>query len=178
MEAYILGNGGFAKEVWQILTEYSQYHIRGFVDLSPAETSTEVGGERVPVYQQTVFLDDFVGKEVALFVGLGDPRLISKVTSTFKDFNFPNFIHPNADVIGKHIKLGRGNIIASGCVFTVDIEIGSFNIFNLNTTIGHDVSIGDSNVFNPGSNVSGSVTIGNSNLLGTNCTVLQKKKIS
>ena len=177
MDAYIIGNGGFAKELWQIISEYSQYNVQGFVDLDPNETSTKVGGEIVKVYEQATFINDFFGKELALFIGLGDPKVISVVTTKFKDFYFPNFIHPNSDVIRNHVKLGQGNIVTSGCVFTVDIDVGSYNIFNLNTTIGHDVSIGNSNVFNPGSNISGSVTIGNSNLFGTNCSILQEKKI-
>ena len=106
-------------------------------------------------------------------VGIGNPQIIFKVSEKFKNYSFPNLIHPNFIGHLETINLGIGNIITAGCILTLQIKIGSFNIINLNTTIGHDSTIGNCNVFNPGCSISGGVKIGNCNLFGTNSTVLQ-----
>jgi acetyltransferase-like isoleucine patch superfamily enzyme len=110
-------------------------------------------------------------------MGIGDAKILAKVSNKFSNFHFPNLLYNQSfgDLIS--IKMGRGNIITPGCVFTVDITIGSFNIFNLNSTIGHDTTIGSCNIFNPGCNISGNVKIGDLNLFGTNATVLQNLHI-
>ena len=59
----------------------------------------------------------------------------------------------------EQIKIGEGNIICAGNIFTTDIEIGSFNVFNLDCTVGHDTVIGSYNIINPSVNISGGVKI-------------------
>ncbi|HEY9261479.1 hexapeptide transferase, partial [Chitinophaga sp.] len=116
--------------------------------------------------------------ELALAIGVGDPKLIKKISDRLRSrFLFPNLIHPS--VIGNFsdIKIGDGNIITANCVFTTSIKIGSFNLFNLATTVGHDVLIGNCNVINPAVNISGGVSIGSNNLIGVNATILQYKVI-
>ena len=127
---------------------------------------------------QVISEEDFLNKikpskGVSLLMGVGDPKLIDKLSRTFEEYKFPNLIHPSFIGDLESIEVGIGNIITAGCIFTVDTKIGSFNIFNLNTSLGHDSNIGNCNVFNPGCNISGGVRIGSCNLFGTNSTVLQ-----
>lgn len=128
-------------------------------------------GAYYPVIDEDVFLAKN-DKEVNIYLGIGDPRTLSKVVEKFNGYNFPNLIHGSV-VKDSSVIMETGNIFTAGCILTVDIKIGSYNIFNLNTTVGHDATIGDCNVFNPGANISGSVKIGNRNLFGTNSTLLQ-----
>lgn len=172
---YILGSGGFAKEVYSLISDIGGYAPEGFIDIEEKEP-VQVGNEQLPVFAESYL--DRLEERPALAIGVGDPRLIRKLTTRFGDkYEFPNLIHPS--VIGhfKGISMQKGNIITANCVFTISITIGSFNIFNLCTTIGHDVVIGDHNVINPAVNISGGVTIGNANLLGVNATILQYKRI-
>jgi sugar O-acyltransferase (sialic acid O-acetyltransferase NeuD family) len=173
MKYYIIGNGGFAKEVLFLCKEVfaDLEDFNGFIDYKPIDSTTECMGLNFPVIDE----DEFLSKKeikVNLYLGIGDPRTITKVVEKFKGYNFPNLVHGSV-VKDQSVIMESGNIFTAGCILTVDIEIGNYNIFNLNSTIGHDTKIGDCNVFNPGANISGSVRIGSKNLFGTNSTVLQ-----
>ena len=76
-----------------------------------------------------------------------------------------------------HVRLGRGNVVTAGCVFTVDIEVGDFNLFNWTVTVGHDARIGTACVINPGAHVSGFVSIGDRVLVGTGASILEGRTV-
>ncbi|HEY8938372.1 MAG TPA: acetyltransferase [Cyclobacteriaceae bacterium] len=171
----ILGSGGFSKEVFFVIQEIGTYEFIGFIDLDKKE-DVVIGGTSYKVFAEKELssIDD----EFILAIGVGDPKLIKRMTDRLKDkYHFPNLIHPS--VIGNFtdIEMGEGNIITANCIFTTSIKIGSFNVFNLATTVGHDVVIGNCNVLNPTVNVSGGVIIGDNNLIGVNATILQHKSI-
>lgn len=179
---FILGSGGFAKEVLFLAQESlgssQQATFGGFIEHNPEVSSIKCVGENHTVLDEDEFLDKYKGRDdVDIYIGIGNPAILKKLVRLFDDFNFPNLIHPNFVYSPRSVQLGRGNIITAGCVFTVDINVGSFNIFNLNVTLGHDCEIGDCNVLNPGVNISGGVQLGDGNLIGTNATVLQYVKI-
>jgi sugar O-acyltransferase (sialic acid O-acetyltransferase NeuD family) len=175
-EFYIIGSGGFAKEVL-FLAEVvfgNTDDFRGFIDYKPSNLEVNCMGKKFPIIDEDEFL--IKHQEVdrpAIYHGIGNPNLRKKLVEKFIDFPSPNLIHPNFVGHIPSISLGTGNIITSGCTLTVDIEIDSYNILNLHTTIGHDCRVGNFNVINPGCNISGNVTIGDSNLIGTNATILQ-----
>jgi sugar O-acyltransferase (sialic acid O-acetyltransferase NeuD family) len=179
-DLFIIGSGGFAKEVafvvFEINKQSNEYNFSGFVDTAE-DKFRNIGKVAYPIIPENEFLNNEAYANAAVAIGIGNPKIIEKVTSKFRSnkfsFLYPNIIHPNVLGHWDSIILGVGNIITANCVFTVDIIVGSFNIFNLSTTIGHDTKIGDYNVINPGVNISGGVKIGNKNLLGTNSTVLQ-----
>jgi sugar O-acyltransferase (sialic acid O-acetyltransferase NeuD family) len=178
---YILGCGGFAKEVYflskKILVS-ENYQFKGFIDYEPIITDIEACKNKLPVIDEDYFLNNVLpNDETLIFIGVGEPKLIEKLSIKFANYNFPNLIHNNFIGDINSIDIGKGNIITAGCVFTVDIKIGSFNVFNLNVTVGHDTKILNNNVFNPGCNVSGSVSVGSNNLFGTNSTILQQISI-
>jgi sugar O-acyltransferase (sialic acid O-acetyltransferase NeuD family) len=170
---YIIGAGGFAKEVLLILKRRGNFIFGGYLCHTPTETS--VGGNAV--YSIESFLKSTPPSEnIEIYMGIGSPLVIEKISKEFKEYNFPNLVSPCVE-IDESVTMGVGNIITKGVNLTVDIKIGSFNIFNLNITIGHDSVIGDFNVINPGATVSGSVTLGNCNLIGTGATILQNLTI-
>lgn len=173
---FILGSGGFAKEVYCLLVDIGNYNIGGFID-KDEKPDLIIGSKRFRVFDEA-HLNSLIGKDVCLAIGVGDPDLIKNICSKFKDkFEFPNLIHPTFVGNLDDIILGRGNIITANCIFTTSIHIGSFNIFNLACTVGHDVKIEDYNIFNPVVNISGGVCIGSCNMIGVNATILQYKTI-
>jgi sugar O-acyltransferase (sialic acid O-acetyltransferase NeuD family) len=175
-EFYIIGSGGFAKEVytWSKEILLDEFEFKGFIDISSDNQFVKYGSEKLPIIEENDFLKKIKPADnIRLIIGIGNPFVIRKISQLYKDYNFPNIIHPSMIGNKNSISFGRGNIVTPGCIFTTDIHIGSFNIFNLHSTIGHDCIIGNFNVFNPGANISGGVEIGSSNLFGTNCSVLQ-----
>ena len=171
---YILGSGGFAKEVYFLIQSIGNYEVRAFIDIE-SKPSITIGKKTIEVIGESILSS--LSTDNSLAIGVGQPDLIHKLSSGHSTFHFPNLIHPNVVGNFEDINMGQGNIITANCVFTTSIRIGSYNIFNLSTTVGHDVIIGNCNVINPAVNISGGVEIGNQNLLGVNSTILQYKKI-
>lgn len=177
MKYFIIGAGGFAKEVFLILKRLGiNGDFSGFISNDTNLNQLKIGENLYPVIEEVKFLAETKPLEVLLFIGIGDPKIIKKVSENFSSYEFPNLISPDVH-LDDSIKLGKGNIFTKGVNPTVDIEIGSFNIFNLNITIGHDSKIGSFNVLNPGSTISGGVVIGDGNLIGTGATILQNLSI-
>lgn len=173
-DIYIIGSGGFSKEVYFLIKQIGGYQIKGFVDIEQQEDIL-INNEYVSVISEDNLISTFPGS--CLAIGLGNPKLIAKVSEKFNNFIFPNLIHPSVIFNDNKIIMGNGNIITSGVIFTTNIQVGSFNVFNLSSTIGHDVVIGHCNVINPSVNISGGVQIGSNNLFGVSSTILQNKSI-
>jgi sugar O-acyltransferase (sialic acid O-acetyltransferase NeuD family) len=173
---YILGSGGFAKEVYSLIKSINKFRVEAFVNITDGE-SVCFNEKAVPVITEDKLFDLGNTKKVNLAVGVGDPVLIRKFARKFSDFAFPNLIHPSAIFDYDEVRFGVGNIITAGVIFTTCIQVGDFNVFNLSATIGHDCKIGNCNVVNPSVNISGGVTIGDCNLLGVGSIILQHLNI-
>ncbi len=179
---YIFGAGGFAKEVYFLITEINKekvlYDIGGFIDVAPAIDHIQIGKNKFAVYDEATFFKKNVEADSCFAIGIGSPKIIKKIRDEYlSGFDFPNLIHPRTIGFFDTIEMGKGNIITAGCIFTIDTKVGSFNIFNLHSTIGHDSIIGSCNVISPGSNLSGKLTMGDGNLIGANATVLENLTI-
>ncbi|VAW28627.1 hypothetical protein MNBD_BACTEROID06-41 [hydrothermal vent metagenome] len=169
-EFYIIGAGGFAKEVHWLLKSVhgKRFNFKGYIDRENSLMKDEI-----IISEKLFFLKKKPNDKIKLFLGIGNPQQAKTVLPKYSKYNFPNAIHPSYKADTSNINIGIGNIITAGVVHTTDITIGDFNIFNLNSTVGHDTEIGSYNVFNPSCNISGGCSIGNGNLFGTNSTVLQ-----
>lgn len=175
----IIGAGGFAREVKQLIDEINLFNkiwnIEGFYD-SRYTPGDLVNG--IPVLGGD---DDALLSECENFVlAIGQPTTLKKLSSKFlaSGKKFPNIIHPTAYTGNHEINvLGIGNILTYSCYLTTNVNIGNFNIFNTRATIGHDVQIGSFNVFLPSVQISGNVSIGHENIFGMNSSVLEKKSV-
>lgn len=183
MEVLIAGSGGLAKEVAFLLEEINrtkgnkeEFSILGYVDVKDKLGATN-GKYTVVMCDEDLLTTN---RKLGVVFGIGTPGVIKILAEKYSknpNIVFPNIIHPNAIGDWDRIKMGVGNVICAGNIFTTDITIGNFNYFNLACTIGHDAKIGDFNVINPSTNISGGVEIGISNLLGTGAQILQYIKI-
>jgi len=171
----ILGSGGMAREVAWLLEEINavdhRWEILGFSEGDPARI-----GEKVGRYTICCHDDELQGMDVAVAMGIGNPKVLEKLHARFIDRPpelIPNLVHPSAIVDPCRVHLGRGNIVCAGSIFTIDIEIGCCNIFNIGCRVSHDVSIAHGCVVNPRASVAGGVQMGSGVLVGAGATVLQ-----
>lgn len=171
MDLLIIGAGGFAREVAKLVEDINQdfkkYNLIGFVD-KESNKSEEMG---YPILSEK---DVNYDKAFAV-IAIGNPKIISSIKRKH-DIKSPNLIHPTVR-LHKSTKIGNGNIICEGNIFTVNIQIGHNNILNLGNTIGHETIIGNYNVINPGCHISGNVKIGNENLIGTGAVILENLSV-
>jgi len=119
-------------------------------------------------------------KPLDVAIGIGSPEVIRLLASGIVNPNidFPNVIAPNVQWLDKdNVRIGRGNVICSGCLISCNVELGNFNVLNGFISVGHDTTIENYNVIMPSCNISGGVVIGDCNFMGLKSAVLQYLKI-
>lgn len=175
---YIIGTSGLAREMAFVFgsIQQSEWSLEGFIAAESAEIGRDLGFASV-VGDDAWLLDG--ASECGIVIGVGIPavkeRIVARYAAASARFTFPSFVHPTAVLDERLVRLGRGNMVTAGCVFTCDIDVGDFNLFNLQTTVGHDVQVGNYCVFNPSVNISGGVQVGNGVLLGTGAQILENR---
>lgn len=113
-------------------------------------------------------------------IAVGNPQVVKKIAEGVNNslVDFPNIIAPSVTWLDKrNVRMGKGNLLCSGCLVSCNIEIGNFNVFNGCIPIGHDTRIGNYNVIMPSCNISGGITMGDCNFMGVKSAVLQYLKI-
>jgi len=181
-DLYILGSGGLAREMAQLVRQINsvapRWRFIGYV----AQADEEVG--RALSYGQVVGTDGWLMQqtfEADAVIGIGYPGVRREVAGRFahcRNLAWPNLIHPGAQVESDAVMMGRGNVVTRNCVLTCDIEMADFNHLNWAVTIGHDTRLGSFNVINPGANISGGVTLHDQILIGTGAQVLEGIEIA
>ncbi len=161
MKTYVVGAGGFGKEVRSFMAP--RFVFGGYID-------------------DNIRVDDVVC-EIDACNQLGAANIILAIGSSgvrrvimermVNGFIYPVILHPSV-ILQSPIttRFGKGTIICAGSIFTCNITLGKFCLVNLNCTIGHDVKMGDFCSLMPSVNISGGVTLEDEVFIGTGATVL------
>lgn len=172
---YIIGAGGFAREIESLLRmdwDVAYHNVHFLVDKNYTESARKMVNtdgfiDRVKCIEEfeNESLNDFI-------LAIGDPWLRKKIAESLeiKGLHFPATTAKSV-FVGKNVDIGRGFIACQNTVFTCDIKIGKHCHFNLNSTVGHDFRIGDFLTVSPGAKISGNVTIGNRVYIGSNAVI-------
>jgi sugar O-acyltransferase (sialic acid O-acetyltransferase NeuD family) len=171
----IIGNGGHAKVLTEILKEQN-YYILGFT--SPKEEPNLFG---LPYLGDDHFIFSFSTTEVDLVNAIGStesmaPRM--KIYDNFseKGYRFINIIHSSV-IVSPSCKLGEGVQLMAGSVIQPFAKIDDNTIINTSVTIDHDCEIGKHCHIAPGTTLSGTVLVGDSTHIGTGTVIIQNVKI-
>jgi UDP-perosamine 4-acetyltransferase len=170
IQVVVLGSGGHAKVVIEILRQRSDFEIVGCLGRE---------GSGPPVCGVPVIGDDRALPALRdagvhhAFVALGDNRLRSRmieyVFST--GLKLVNAISLHA-VLSPSIVVGEGVAIMAGAVINAESVISDGVIVNTGATVDHDCMLGPMSHIGPGTNLAGSVRIGAGAFLGTGCRVI------
>jgi len=170
---FIAGAGGHMKEQieWlkDFLIEKNDYEIEGFL----SNQKLVKNQYRLPTILEKNLK---IGKNIYIFLAIGDPLIRQKIINRFKNYNFLTMIHPSS-LISSSARIGKGCSISPQCVLAGDAKIDNFNNLNSGTYISHDCSIGKNNTFAPAVKILGGCTIGKNNFFGSNSVLLPKIKV-
>lgn len=110
-----------------------------------------------------------------LAMGVGDPRIKSRLADWYESSTFPVLIHNLAAVDGN---IGsRGCVVAAGAVIGAKVNAGDFCLFNYNCSIGHDVKIGRCVTISPNAVITCGAVIGDEAFIGAGSVTLPGVKI-
>ncbi|WP_352418247.1 acetyltransferase [Proteiniborus sp.] len=172
---YIIGSGGFSKQVIEIVNKinnvHREYDLVGIIDdnlslLGKSVLDYEVVGD-------TDYLQDISqNREVNAVIAIGQGSIREKIYNKLSKVNWVNLIHPST-IISKYISIGKGNIICGGVIINPDCKIGNHCNINIGCTLGHDVILQDFSTLMPACNVSGNVVISKASTIGTGSCIIQ-----
>lgn len=179
----VFGAGGFGREVACLIRlineslDEPKWNFIGFFDdnVELKGTSNEYGevlGGKTELNTWETPLD--------IAIAIGSPNALKLVTEGITNplVDFPNVIAPNVQWLDRNnVRMGKGNVICSGCLISCNVEFGNFNILNGFIPVGHDTTIGSYNVIMPSCNISGGIVMGDCNFMGVKSVVLQYLKV-
>jgi UDP-perosamine 4-acetyltransferase len=165
----IVGAGGHAKVVAELIAHNPQYRVIGLIDnvtLGTAFGLPILGADRdLPHLRQ-----NGINK---VFVAIGDnKRRLTLGREIQKDgFDIINAIS-SAATISPSAQIGVGVAIMSGAVLNADCRIEDFAVVNSGAIIDHDCIIGEGAHVAPGCALAGNVKLGRGAFLGTGTSVI------
>lgn len=172
----IYGAGGLGREVLSLASVTDEFEVIGFLDDSLPKNMAIKG---IKVFGGLEALNSFEGI-VNMVLAFGDPVVKSKIAGKIsrEKVHYPIIKHPTVILQEEStIRIGKGNILCAGSIFTNDIRLGDHVLFNLNCTVGHDSTIGNYSSVMPGVNIAGEAEIGAGVLIGSGSNILNRVRI-
>jgi sugar O-acyltransferase (sialic acid O-acetyltransferase NeuD family) len=169
MKVLILGGGGHASVVADILAASRSVSVLGFIAPEPGPSLAHLVdlprlGEESAI--ATIPHDGVV-------VAIGDNRVRMEVADrlTAQGETLVSAIHPSA-VIAPGVAMGPGCMVCAGVVINPGASIGRNVILNTGCTVDHHCVLGDHAHIAPGVNLAGGVTVGNGAFVGIGACVI------
>lgn len=175
----LIGNGGHAKVILDILEAVGQYQVIG---VTTAKVDSQDSFCGYPVLGGDGILPGLIKQGVKKAVigvgGFRDNSLRTKVYERVKaaGFELVSAIHPSA-IISKTVVLGEANVIFPGVVINSHVRIGHNVIIATGSTIDHDVLIEDHVLVSAGVTVGANITIKEGALLALGSKVVSDIRI-
>lgn len=96
-------------------------------------------------------------------------RIISEKLQSI-NCNIATLIHPSIDI--NMVRIGRGSILADGCIVGSGTYIGNFVTVRLKSLISHDVKVEDYVFIGPGVNIGGGAILKKGCFIGIGATIM------
>lgn len=164
----ILGAGGHAKVIIDIIEQIQTLNISGIIDPHLAKGKTFMG---YPALGKDADLPQLISKYQisGAIVAIGDNSSRQKVVETARqlcpNLKFVTAIHPTA-TLAADVILGEGTVVMAGCVINPGVRVGSFCIVNTLSSVDHDCKLADYASLGPRATLGGECTLGESSMIG------------
>ena len=175
----ILGKGGHAESLADIIESENKYEIAGYVI---NDNDQQSGNEKYPILGSDHDLEQIFKsgiKYAALGIGyLGKSDLREKLWATLKSIGYtlPVICDPSAVLAGS-IELGEGTMVGKGAIVNANASVGKMCIINTGAIIEHDCIVEEFSHISVGSVLCGGVQVGKVSFVGANATVIQGTRI-
>lgn len=176
----LLGPGGHASVVLEVLKQYKDIEIIGFTN---ADNSNDQQYKDFPILGTDEVLEKLIkeNKAIHAFItvgSIGDNSLRQKLFEKAISLGYQSLnIIDKSSVIADNIKLKTGNLISPGVIINPKVTIGKNNIINTGAIIEHGSRIGSHTHVAPGGILAGNVEIGDLSHIGLGAKVIEGIKI-
>ncbi|ADU64158.1 MAG: acetyltransferase [Pseudodesulfovibrio sp.] len=169
MKVLILGGGGHASVVADILAACAGVSVLGYIAPEPPPGQVDLVG--LPRLGDEAAIATIAHDGVV--VAIGDNRVRMEVAErlTAQGETLVSAIHPSA-VIAPGVAMGPGCMVCAGVVVNPGATIGRNTILNTGCTVDHHCVLGDHVHIAPGVNLAGGVTVGNGAFIGIGACVI------
>ena len=165
----IIGAGGFAKEVLEILHQNNETDNLCFYDDYNSNVPKKLYDKFLIYTSLNEVEEHFKTISNKFIIGIGNPELRKKLFCKFNKIGgeFISSVSKYSDIGSYNVNIGSGCNILSGVKISNNVNIGIGNIIYYNSIITHDVLIGDFCEISPSVNILGRVSVGNYCKIGT-----------
>lgn len=174
----IIGAGGFAKELLQVLEESDNKQSIFFFDNTTKDGPDELFDHYTILKTEESLRLHFQDHSPEFALGIGNPKtrerlyqmaisLGGKVSTVIGDRN----------TIGKHVSIGQGLTALNHIAISNGSMIGENVLLYYGVVITHDCKIGNFVELSPGATLLGHVSIDDFSQVGANATILPKVKV-
>ncbi len=140
-EVILLGAGGHARVVAELISLGNEFTIAGFID-DKIKPGTIVYKDKKVLGSFTA-ISDFKKSAKYFIAAVGNNALREEFFETAKEYFKPlTLIHPFSSV-AESVCIGEGTVILAGCVVSSNCKIGANTIINSMVLADHDTIIGD-----------------------------------
>lgn len=172
----IIGAGGHAREVADIMRMQSATEVVGFIDDNNLLHGNQIDGLRV--LGDWTWFESVDLAQISTICAVGSPhtsrRLVRRAESL--GLSFAQVISPLA-YVSPYAQLGTGITVFPHAVINAGAVIGSHSILNVAATVSHDSTIGRYTNLNPGVHLAGNVKTGEGCYIGMGANVIQGRSI-
>jgi len=171
MKIFIVGAGGQARVVYDILSYDRSFEVIGFTDNILKRPNEKIFGK--PVLGKHEIWPELYTKGVrATIVAVGDNNIRAQHFYKLKKLRFElvNAIHPNSS-IAPSAKTGKGVVVSAGTIINTNAIIGDNCIVNTGAVVEHDCKIGNHVHIAPGVCIAGRTKIGEKSFIGIGSVV-------
>jgi UDP-perosamine 4-acetyltransferase len=166
----ILGAGGHAKVVIDVLIHSQRYELAGV--LSETESEKCVLGVAVLGTDDLLPLLRAQGVSCA-FAAVGDNRIRKRLLARLTDLGYESInVIGHGSIVSSYARLGQGLAILPGAVVNAGAVIHDGAILNTACSVDHDSVIGVCAHVAPGAHIAGCVSVGEGVLIGTGASVI------
>lgn len=170
----ILGGGGHAKVLIDLIKQSGTYKIAGILDPKLKKGESILG---VSVLGDDSLLKNILKEGIRdICLGIGKVGASNIRKNTYEKvkllgFDIPALVHPQA-VVSESVHVSQGVQVMAGAVIQADSFLDKNVIVNTAVLVDHDCKIGQNVHLSPGSIISGGCVIGDNSFIGAGATVI------
>jgi len=171
MKIVIIGAGGHARVVYEILRYDKNMEVIAFVDNVVRGSEEKIMG--IPVIGDHSVLPNLIKEGIkGYIIAVGDNEIRRKYFNKILNMGLEpiNAFHPTAH-IGHNVKFGKGIVISAGATIATGVVVGNNVIINTGAIIEHEDVLKDHAHVAPGVVLAGRVTIAEGAFIGAGTVV-------